>query len=210
MTLAAWQQDFRTWLTDASKEAAFRVGADAMRGLSVYQNNYRGQLIECLEDSFPQVRMLLGDEAFLHAAITHVNHHPPHAWTLDAYADARATLQALNSRGRATAILSNGSPGMLAAAVEAAQLGDCLDAVLSVDAVRQYKPRPEVYRLVTDHFGVAPADVLFVSSNRWDVMGACAFGFRAAWVNRGKLPDEYPDLAPGHVLGDLGGLLALA
>ena len=94
--------------------------------------------------------------------------------TLDAYADARAALQALKRQGRATAILSNGSPAMLAAAVEAAQLGECLDAVLSVDAVRQYKPRPDVYRLVTGHFGVAPADVLFVSSNRWDVMGARA------------------------------------
>jgi len=130
--------------------------------------------------------------------------------TLDAYADARATLKALKGHGRATAILSNGSPAMLAAAVEAAQLGDHLDAVLSVEAVCQYKPRPDVYRLATDHFGVAPGDVLFVSSNRWDVMGARAFGFRAAWINRGKLPDEYPDLAPGHVLDDLGGLLALA
>ena len=86
MTLAAWQQDFRSWLTDASEEAARRVGADASRGLSVYQNNYRGQLIECLEHSFPQVRTLLGEDAFLHAAVTHINHHPPHAWTLDAYA----------------------------------------------------------------------------------------------------------------------------
>lgn len=86
MTLAAWQQDFRSWLADASDEAARRVGSDTMRGLSVYQNNYRGQLIECLEHSFPQVRTLLGDDAFLHAAVTHINHHPPHAWTLDAYA----------------------------------------------------------------------------------------------------------------------------
>ena len=86
MTLAAWQQDFRSWLTDASEEAARRVGGDASRGLSVYQNNYRGQLIECLEHSFPQVRTLLGEDAFLHAVVTHINHHPPHAWTLDAYA----------------------------------------------------------------------------------------------------------------------------
>lgn len=86
MTLAAWQQDFRSWLTDASEEAARRVGGDASRGLSVYQNNYRGHLIECLEHSFPQVRTLLGEDAFLHAAVTHINHHPPHAWTLDAYA----------------------------------------------------------------------------------------------------------------------------
>ncbi len=130
--------------------------------------------------------------------------------TLDAFADARATLAALKARGHATAVLSNGSPDMLAAAVAAARIGGDLDAVLSVDAVRMYKPRPEVYRLVTDRFAIAPADVAFVSSNRWDVMGATAFGFRAAWINRGKMPDEYPDLAPVRVLNDLGGLLALA
>ena len=130
--------------------------------------------------------------------------------TLDAFADASAILRALKARGRRTAILSNGSPDMLAAAVDAAALGADLDAVLSVDAVRMYKPRPEVYRLVTTHFGVAPADVLFVSSNRWDVMGATAFGFSVAWVNRSKMPDEYTELAPAHVLRDLGELQTLA
>jgi 2-haloacid dehalogenase len=130
--------------------------------------------------------------------------------TLDAFADARTVLRALKDRGHATAILSNGSPAMLSAAVDAAKLGPDLDAVLSVDTVRMFKPRPEVYRLVTDHLGVAPADVMFVSSNRWDVMGARAVGFRAAWVNRAKMPDEYADLAPAKVLTDLGGLMALA
>jgi 2-haloacid dehalogenase len=130
--------------------------------------------------------------------------------TLDAFADAGATLAALKARGHPTAILSNGSPAMLAAAVSAAGLGPHLDAVLSVDAVRMYKPRHEVYRLVTDHFGVTPADVVFVSSNRWDVMGARAFGFRCAWINRARMPDEYADLAPNEVLSDLGALVALA
>ena len=129
---------------------------------------------------------------------------------LDAFSDARTALSALKARGRKTAILSNGSPEMLATAVGAAQLGNALDAVLSVDAVRMYKPRPEVYRLVTDHFGVVPTGVVFVSSNRWDVMGAVAFGFRAAWINRGNMPDEYSDLAPATVLRDLTGLAALA
>jgi 2-haloacid dehalogenase len=128
---------------------------------------------------------------------------------LDAFADAAAMLHALKARGHRTAILSNGSPAMLASAVDAARLGADLDAVLSVDAVRMYKPRPEVYRLVTAQFGVAPADVTFVSSNRWDVMGATAFGFRAAWVNRARVPDEYADLAPVRVLSDLGGLTEL-
>ena len=126
--------------------------------------------------------------------------------TLDAFADARATLQALKTRERATAILSNGSPAMLAAAVEAAQLGPCLDAVLSVDSVRMYKPRPEVYRLVIERFGVAPADVAFVSSNRWDVMAAVSVGFHAQWINRAKNPDEYPDFPPERVLSDLTSL----
>jgi 2-haloacid dehalogenase len=129
--------------------------------------------------------------------------------TLDAFADAATILRALKARGHRTAILSNGSPAMLAAAVDAAGLGGDLDAVLSVDAVRMYKPRPEVYRLVTAHFGVAPADVTFVSSNRWDVMGATAFGFRAAWINRAGVPDEYADLAPVRVLSGLGGLTEL-
>ena len=130
--------------------------------------------------------------------------------TLDAFADAGAILRTLKARGHRTAILSNGSPAMLAAAVDAAGLGADLDAVLSVDAVRMYKPRPEVYRLVTTHFGVAPAEVTFVSSNRWDVMGATAFGFRAAWINRGRMPDEYAELPPARVLTDLGGLADLA
>jgi 2-haloacid dehalogenase len=130
--------------------------------------------------------------------------------TLDAFADARAALAALKSRDRPTAILSNGSPAMLAAAVDAAQLGPHLDALLSVDTVRMYKPRAEVYRLVTDRFALAPADVVFVSSNRWDVMGARAFGFRAAWINRAGVPDEYADLAPVKVLTDLTGLIDLA
>jgi len=130
--------------------------------------------------------------------------------TLDAYADASTTLRALKERGRQTAILSNGSPDMLAAAVAAAGIEGDLDAVLSVDAIRIFKPRPEVYRLVTDRFGAAPGDVVFVSSNRWDVMGATVFGFRTAWINRGRMPDEYADHAPASVLDDLGGLIALA
>ncbi len=126
--------------------------------------------------------------------------------TLDAFPDARAVLRDLKARGETTAILSNGTPKMLAAAVAAA--GIALDAVLSVDAVRIYKPRPEVYALVTRHFKLAPADIVFVSSNRWDVMGATAFGFRTAWINRAKMPEEYGP-APAAVLADLGGLLTL-
>jgi len=126
---------------------------------------------------------------------------------LDAFPDARTALHDLKARGDATAILSNGSPKMLAAAVAAAKID--LDAVLSVDRVRIYKPRPEAYALVTDHFRLAPAQVVFVSSNRWDVMGAATFGFRTAWINRASMPEEYGP-APHAVLTDLRGLMALA
>ncbi|RAI38519.1 haloacid dehalogenase type II [Rhodoplanes roseus] len=129
---------------------------------------------------------------------------------LDAYPDARAALIDLKANGKRTAILSNGTLRMLAGVVEAAGLGPHLDAVLSVESVGVYKPRPEVYRLVIDTFAVMPAEVVFVSSNRWDVMGAAAYGFRAAWINRGGLPEEYHDLAPARVLSTLAELPDIA
>jgi 2-haloacid dehalogenase len=128
---------------------------------------------------------------------------------LDAFPDARAALRALKAKGHKTGILSNGSPNMLRGAVEAASIGDNLDAMLSVDTLKMFKPRPEVYGLVTDHFTCKPGDVTFVSSNRWDVMAGTSVGFRALWVNRSKMPDEYLDFPPQRTLSDLSGLAAL-
>jgi len=88
MTLAELQQDFQSWLTAASDDAAQKLaGSSDAPGLFVYQNNYRGQLVAALQSTFPHVRSFMGEEAFLHAAVKHVDAHPPHAWTLDAYAD---------------------------------------------------------------------------------------------------------------------------
>jgi 2-haloacid dehalogenase len=129
---------------------------------------------------------------------------------LDAFPDARAALKALKAKGLRTAILSNGNPRMLQGAVEAAGIGGDLDAVLSVDTIRIYKPQLAVYALVTDTFKIAPADIAFVSSNRWDVMGATAFGFQCVWVNRANLPDEYPEFAPVKVVRELSALATLA
>jgi len=129
--------------------------------------------------------------------------------TLDAFADARAALADLKAREARLAILSNGTPRMLAAAVESAGMSGLFDAVLSVDAVRVYKPRPEVYALVTDGFRIGPGDVVFVSSNRWDVMGAASFGFRPLWVNRARTADEYPDHPPTCEVAGLAGLASL-
>jgi 2-haloacid dehalogenase len=128
---------------------------------------------------------------------------------LDAFADAAAVLRQLKACGELTAILTNGSPAMVGSAVEAAGLKALLDAVLSVDTVRMFKPRPEVYALVTEEFACNPADVTFVSSNRWDAMGATAFGFRTVWINRAKAPDEYPDWPPAAVVSDLTELLSM-
>jgi len=70
-----------------------------------------------------------------------------------------------------------------------------------------FKPRPEVYALVTGRFQLAPREVVFASSNRWDVMGAANFGFRTAWINRAGMPDEYDELAPEIVVRGLDGLI---
>jgi 2-haloacid dehalogenase len=125
---------------------------------------------------------------------------------LDAYPDARQALNGLKAAGFITGIFSNGSPKMLQAAIAAAKLEPVLDHVVSIHELRVYKPRHEVYALVTKALNVAPADVAFVSSNRWDVAGAANFGFRPIWVNRAKMPNEYPDLAPVAVISDLAAL----
>lgn len=129
---------------------------------------------------------------------------------LDAFPDVRATLRTLKAKGNRTGILSNGSPNMLKGAVDATGIGGDLDALLSVDTVKMFKPRPEVYRLVTDHYQCKPGDVTFVSSNRWDVMAGTSVGFNSLWVNRSKMPDEYVDFPPKQTLSNLNALVAPA
>ena len=128
---------------------------------------------------------------------------------LDAFPDARAALRALKTAGHKTGILSNGSPAMLQGAVDNAGIAGDLDGVLSVDSLKMFKPRPEVYALVTEHYKCAPKDVTFVSSNRWDVMASVSVGFHGLWVNRAKMPDEYLDFAPTQTLADLSSLTAI-
>ncbi len=128
---------------------------------------------------------------------------------LDCYAEVPQVLKSLKDTGAKLAILSNGSPAMLEGAVSAAGLDGVLDEVFSVDALRVYKTDERVYEMVTTHFRIYPEAVSFQSSNRWDVAGATAFGFRTVWINRAGLPDEYTDLPPAAVLSDLNGLKAL-
>ena len=101
---------------------------------------------------------------------------------LDLYPDAAATLAAMQPRK--LAILSNGSPDMLNALVQGSGLADVLDATISVDPQKIFKPSPDAYALIESRLGVAPDEVLFVSSNPWDACGAKAFGLKVAWIER--------------------------
>ena len=114
--------------------------------------------------------------------------------SLDAYPEVEGVLSTLRDAGMQTAILSNGSPLMLEAAVQSAGLSQLLDDVLSVDEVQQYKPHPSVYQLAIDRLDVAPSAVCFQSSNAWDAGAAASFGFRTAWINRfDHLAERLPD-----------------
>ena len=106
--------------------------------------------------------------------------------SLAAFPEVRATLERL--KDSPLAILSNGSPRMLEAAVRSSGLGPYLQHVLSVDAVKTYKPSPVVYALGPKAMGRAAADLLFVSSNAWDAAGAKAAGYRVCWCDRQKAP----------------------
>jgi 2-haloacid dehalogenase len=101
---------------------------------------------------------------------------------LDLYPDAMAALAAM--RGRKLAILSNGSTGMLEALVANSGLDRVLDATISIDSQKVFKPAPEAYGLIETRLGVPPAEVLFISSNPWDACGAKAFGLNVAWIER--------------------------
>ena len=124
--------------------------------------------------------------------------------TLDAYPEVAEHLTQRKAHGIITGILSNGSPDMLSAAVGSAGLEPHLDHVLSVDAIGTFKTRAATYRMVLEATNLSsPSDIVFHSSNRWDVAGAARFGFETVWVNRMGRPDEYPGQMPTRMVRDL-------
>jgi 2-haloacid dehalogenase len=125
---------------------------------------------------------------------------------LEAYAEVPAVLARLRAAGVPLAILSNGTPAMLASATASAGITDLFDAILSVEEVGAYKPSASVYALVEARLSVTPREVLFISSNGWDIAGAARFGFQTAWVNRAELPVDRLPHAPQHILRDLTAL----
>ena len=132
--------------------------------------------------------------------------------SLDAYEEVKPSLEVLKKNGLQTAILSNGSPKMLEAAVRSAGLSGLLDANLSVEEVGIYKPDSRVYQLTLDRLNVEKHEVCFLSSNCWDAKGAAHFGFNVAWINRfnrevDRLPGQLATTI--HRLDDLPPLLGL-
>jgi 2-haloacid dehalogenase len=129
--------------------------------------------------------------------------------SLSAYPEVPDLIDELRGDGARLAILSNGDPEMLDAAVHAVGFDGLFDAVLSVaDAGGIFKPALGVYAMATNFFGCQPSDISFQSSNRWDIAGAHAAGFRTVWVNRTNAPDEYPDMLAGRVIRNLSELVA--
>ena len=129
---------------------------------------------------------------------------------LQCYPEVSQMLKSLKSGGMNTAILSNGSPEMLASAVASAGIGADLDDVLSVESVGVFKPDARVYDLVAKRFGCDKSEVLFVSSNGWDAGCAAGYGFRSVWVNRAGDPVDRLPWKPASVLSDLSGIPAEA
>lgn len=133
--------------------------------------------------------------------------------TLAPYPEVPDVLLRLKSAGIKTAILSNGTPDMLEAAVRSAEIGDLLDGIYSVESVGVYKPDPRVYSLAVEALGVPKERIWFQSSNPWDAAGAGAFGFNVVWCNRSRAPLEYDwAFAPVEMenLSALPGLVAAA
>lgn len=115
---------------------------------------------------------------------------------LSPFPENLAALKALRTLGLPTAVLSNGTPGMLEVAIKSAGMNGLFDHVLSADTVRQYKTADAVYQLGPDTFDMPAREILFVSSNGWDAAGATWFGYTTFWINRGRQPLEVLDVEP--------------
>jgi 2-haloacid dehalogenase len=129
---------------------------------------------------------------------------------LKCYPEVPDTLAKLKDSGRQIAILSNGSPAMLEAVVKSSGLEGLVQTILSVEMVGVFKPAPVVYQLAVDRLGVDAAEIVFLSANAWDAVGATAFGLRVAWINRfAQRPERLPFQPDTEIktLDELPGLL---
>jgi 2-haloacid dehalogenase len=139
------------------------------------------------------------DDAQHHALVT--------AWErVQPYPDVVATLETLHANGTRCAVLTNGTPPTSVAAMEHAGISSLIERTFYVGDAGVYKPNARVYALVTDHYGIEPADVVFVTSNGWDATGGMVFGYRVAWCNRLSNPAETFGPAPTWTIPSLAAL----
>jgi 2-haloacid dehalogenase len=125
---------------------------------------------------------------------------------LDVFPEVPAALRQLKAAGLRTAILSNGTPAMLEAAVKRASLDGLIDSILSVEEVGVYKPHPKVYQLAVERLSVPASAIAFQSSNAWDAHAASAFGMQVVWCNRyGQRRERLPG-APDREIASLAEL----
>jgi 2-haloacid dehalogenase len=127
---------------------------------------------------------------------------------LNSFPENLTVLETIKAQGLTTAILSNGSMDMLTSAVKSAGMQNVLDHVISVDPIRLFKTSPESYGLVQKKIPVEKDEILFVSSNAWDALGATWFGFKTHWVNRQGFPVEALTPPPTFMGSDLSSVLA--
>ena len=162
-----------------------------LRGLGGHHADFWKVTSDAL--SFALESMKLGDPALHHRLMNLY-------MSLSVYPEVTDTLNRLKAGNKVLAILSNGTPQMLASAVTNSGIADLLDAVLSVEEVCVFKPHPSVYRLAADRLRLAPEQICFLSSNGWDAYSAKAFGFRALWCNRfNQVPERIPDTPDGQI-----------
>ena len=128
---------------------------------------------------------------------------------LSAFPDASSVLQDLKNKGLATAILSNGSRDMLRTVVNSNGLDSSLDQVVTIEEVRLFKTAPQSYQLLIDAFSIKKEEILFVSSNAWDVVGAAWFGYDVFWVNRSQVPFEEIGKQPNYQGSSLSDILPI-
>ena len=128
-------------------------------------------------------------------------------WTSEVYPEAGQILNELKMLNVKMAILSNGTPEMLQSACVSTTINNYFDFIVSVDEVGFFKPDKRVYELVNSNMGYQTSDVLFVSSNGWDIVGATKYGFSTVWINRGKQPVERLPWKPNHEFSNLTQLI---
>jgi len=130
-------------------------------------------------------------------------------WQPTLFPEVSTTLRMLKQMGLRLAILSNGSKKLLQAGVAHTDLKDLIDEVLSVEEVHTFKPSFQVYQLALARLEATVHDLVFLSSNGWDIAGATTFGMNTVWVKRREAPIERLGVSPGHVVEDLSGLIEL-